>query len=298
MHCLHCAKDFVVLLAQIDLLRNVAASPIFGFRYKKPLAEHAQQLEHWPQIRHMAYMSTHIPQILIVDDDPEIRKLLARYIESQGFRVLLAATIAELRERLATNKVDLIVLDVMLPDGSGLDTCRALRGERSTIPIILLTALKEEVDRIVGLEIGADDYLGKPFNPRELVARIRAVLRRPTELPSREAGATKVYRVEGFSIDPALRRVTDADAGEIELTGAEFDLLQVFLDRPGRVLSREQLLDLTRGRDGDVFDRAIDVLMSRLRRKFADAGATQIFKTVRNGGYQLAAKVDIEEQTA
>lgn len=241
-------------------------------------------------------MSAHIPQILVVDDDPEIRKLLARYIEGQGFRVLLAANCAELRERLATQKIDLIVLDVMLPDGSGLDMCRTLRGERSTIPIILLTALKEDVDRIVGLEIGADDYLGKPFNPRELVARIRAVLRRQAEPPSRQADATKVYRVEGFTIDPTLRRVTGEAEGEIELTGAEFDLLQVFLDRPGRVLSREQLLDLTRGRDGDVFDRAIDVLMSRLRRKFTDAGANQIFKTVRNGGYQLAAKVDIAEQ--
>ncbi|MBS0268862.1 MAG: response regulator transcription factor [Proteobacteria bacterium] len=239
-------------------------------------------------------MSSHIPQILVVDDDPEIRKLLARYIDGQGFRVLLAATCAELRERLATNKIDLIVLDVMLPDGSGLDMCRALRGERFSVPIILLTALKEDVDRIVGLEIGADDYLGKPFNPRELVARIRAVLRRQAEPTPRQADATKVYRVEGFTIDPALRRVTSAE-GEIELTGAEFDLLQVFLDRPGRVLSREQLLDLTRGRDGDVFDRAIDVLMSRMRRKFAGAGANQIFKTVRNGGYQLAAKVDVEE---
>jgi len=241
-------------------------------------------------------MNAHIPQILVVDDDPEIRKLLARYIEGQGFRVMLAANCTELRDRLATQKIDLIVLDVMLPDGSGLDMCRTLRGERSTIPIILLTALKEDVDRIVGLEIGADDYLGKPFNPRELVARIRAVLRRQADQPSSLDEVTKVYRVEGFTVDPTLRRVISEAESEIELTGAEFDLLQVFLDRPGRVLSREQLLDLTRGRDGDVFDRAIDVLMSRLRRKFSDAGANQIFKTVRNGGYQLAAKVDIAEQ--
>ena len=242
-------------------------------------------------------MSKPAPQILVVDDDPEIRKLLARYIESQGFRVLLAATCAELRETLATHKVDLIVLDVMLPDGSGLDMCRSLRGERSTVPIILLTALKEDVDRIIGLEIGADDYLGKPFNPRELVARIRAVLRRQSE-PQPQAGTSRLYRFEGFAVDPALRQVVSPNGGEVDLTGAEFDLLQVFLDRPGRVLSRDQLLDLTRGRDGDVFDRAIDVLMSRLRRKLADAGAGQLFKTVRNGGYQLAAKVEIEEPLA
>ncbi|WP_334146822.1 response regulator [Hyphomicrobium sp.] len=242
-------------------------------------------------------MSKHTPQILIVDDDPEIRKLLARYVESQGFRVLLAATCSELRERIATHKVDLIVLDVMLPDGSGLDMCRSLRGEGSTIPIILLTALKEEVDRIVGLEIGADDYLGKPFNPRELVARIRAVLRRQAE-PQPQTASSKRYRFEGFSVDPALRQVVSPDGAEIDLTGAEFDLLQVFLDRPGRVLSRDQLLDLTRGRDGEVFDRSVDVLMSRLRRKLTGAGAGQVFKTVRNGGYQLAVKVELEESLA
>lgn len=235
------------------------------------------------------------PQILVVDDDPEIRKLLARYVESQEFRVLLAASRHEMRERLATQKVDLAVLDVMLPDGSGLDLCRQLRGERNRVPIILLTALKEDVDRIIGLEIGADDYLGKPFNPRELVARIRAVLRRQGDPPLSEP-TSKVYRLESLVIDPALRRVINASAEPIELTGAEFDLLQVFLDRPGRVLSRDQLLDLTRGRDGDVFDRSVDVLMSRLRRKLGEAGSGPLFKTVRNGGYQLAARVEIEEQ--
>lgn len=238
-------------------------------------------------------MMAHTPQILVVDDDPEIRKLLARYIEGQGLRVLLAASCAELRERLATHKVDLVVLDVMLPDGSGLDMCRKLRGERSTIPIILLTALKEDVDRIIGLEIGADDYLGKPFNPRELVARIRAVLRRQGD-PAPQPGEPRIYRFEGFTADPALRRVVNPDGNPVELTGAEFDLLQAFLDRPGRVLSRDQLLDLTRGRDGDVLDRSIDVLMSRLRRKLGDQSAIPLFKTVRNGGYQLAAKVERE----
>jgi two-component system phosphate regulon response regulator OmpR len=172
--------------------------------------------------------------------------------------------------------------------------CRDLRAQRSSVPIILLTALKEDVDRIIGLEIGADDYLGKPFNPRELIARVRAVLRRRAEaLPP--ASEEKIYRFEGFTADPHTRRVTDPQGGDIELTGAEFDLLRTFLERPGRVLSRDQLLDLTRGRGGDALDRSIDVLVSRLRRKLADGGATQLFKTVRNGGYQLAAKVEVQD---
>jgi two-component system OmpR family response regulator len=236
-------------------------------------------------------MTSQSPRILVVDDDPEIRTLLARYLEGQGFRVLLAASCRELRETLSTHRVDLAVLDVMLPDGSGLDQCRDLRAERSNVPIILLTALKEDIDRIIGLEIGADDYLGKPFNPRELLARIKAVLRRRSDSTPRPVTG-KVYRFEGYFADPHTRRVMGRNATEIELTGAEFDLLQTFLDRPGRVLSRDQLLDLTRGRDGDVFDRSIDVLMSRLRRKLGDSS---LFKTVRNGGYQLAAKVDVDE---
>jgi len=237
---------------------------------------------------------TATPQrILVVDDDPEIRKLLARYIESQGFRVLLAANCRELHDRLASHHVDLIVLDVMLPDGSGLEACRDLRAQRSNVPIILLTALKEDVDRIIGLEIGAEDYLGKPFNPRELIARVRAVLRRRAEaLPP--ASEAKLYRFEGLTADPQTRRVISAQGNNIELTGAEFDLLRTFLERPGRVLSRDQLLDLTRGREGDVLDRSIDVLVSRLRRKLAEGGAPRLFKTVRNGGYQLAAKVEVE----
>ncbi len=239
-------------------------------------------------------MTSTTQRILVVDDDPEIRKLLARYIESQGFRVQLAASCRELNDKLATHHIDLIVLDVMLPDGSGLDVCRDLRARRANVPIILLTALKEDVDRIIGLEIGADDYLGKPFNPRELIARVRAVLRRRAETQPQPSEA-KVYRFEGFTADPQARRVTDPHGGDVELTGAEFDLLRTFLERPGRVLSRDQLLDLTRGRDGDVLDRSIDVLVSRLRRKLAERGAAQLFKTVRNGGYQLAAKVEVQE---
>jgi len=233
-----------------------------------------------------------VPQILVVDDDPEIRKLLARYIEGQGLRVQLAASCRELTDRLVTNQIDLVVLDVMLPDGSGLDMCRDLRAQRSRVPIILLTALKEDVDRIIGLEIGADDYLGKPFNPRELVARVKAVLRRRSEAPP--AADARSYRFEGFTVDPQMRSVTGPRGDQIELTGAEFDLLQTFLDRPGRVLSRDQLLDLTRGHSGDVMDRSIDVLVSRLRRKLGEVADVKLFKTVRNGGYQLAVKVKSE----
>jgi DNA-binding response OmpR family regulator len=239
-------------------------------------------------------MSTH-PQVLVVDDDTEIRKLIARYMQEQGFRVQLASKCAEVHERILTNQIDLIILDVMLPDGSGLDLCRDLRAARSNIPIILLTALKEDVDRIIGLEIGADDYLGKPFNPRELVARIRAVLRRgPKTGP--ETRDMALYHFDGFVADPSARSVTDPNGRDVPLTGAEFDLLITFLDRPGRVLSRDQLLDLTRGGDGEVLDRSIDVLMSRLRRKLSEGGADQIFKTIRNGGYQLAAKVRVPDK--
>ena len=233
------------------------------------------------------------PHILVVDDDEEIRNLLGRYLTGQGFRVALAGDRRELTRRLETGNFQLIVLDVLLPDGSGLDICRDLRA-KSAIPIILLTALKEDVDRIIGLEIGADDYLGKPFNPRELVARIRAILRRAPVQPA--AAPVSRYQFEGFTLEPTLRRVSNPEGGEVPLTGAEFDLLHTLLDRPGRVLSREQLIDLTKGRDGDQFDRSIDVLMSGVRRKLGDDKALRLIKTVRNGGYQFVAPVSVLSQ--
>ncbi|MFG1419391.1 response regulator transcription factor [Xanthobacter sp. V0B-10] len=231
--------------------------------------------------------------ILVVDDDLEIRKLLGRYLVGQGFRVTMAGDGREMGEKLATQRIDLVVLDLMLPDASGLDLCRELRAS-SNVPVILLTALKEDVDRIIGLEIGADDYLGKPFNPRELVARIRAVLRRAA--PSEpEQAPPRAFRFAGFRAEPDLRRVTADDGREVTLTGAEFDLLMAFLERPGRILSRDQLLDITKGREAGPFDRSVDVLVSRLRRKLGDQGAYQILKTLRNGGYQLAVRVELEE---
>lgn len=241
-------------------------------------------------------------RILVVDDDAEIRGLLGRYLQEQGMDVVLASGARECERTVAGGGIDLVVLDVMLPDGSGLDVCRRLRDERPALPVILLTALKEDVDRIIGLELGADDYLGKPFNPRELVARIRAVLRRKSgrsdgnepeqELPARRSDALATYRFEGYRADPVSRSVEDPDGREVALTGSEFDLLSIFLDRPGRLLSRDTLAEHLYGRaPADPLDRTIDVAMSRLRRKFGDNGVFRLFKTVRNGGYQFTARV-------
>jgi two-component system OmpR family response regulator len=232
------------------------------------------------------------PHLLVVDDDAEIRKLLARYLGEQGFRVSVAGSRREFNERIATEKLDLVILDVLLPDGSGLELCKQLRTRQPGLPVILVTALREDVDRIIGLELGADDYIGKPFNPRELLARVRAVLRRAAGQKALPEAGRGVFHFAGMMADVALRRVTDAAGAEIDLTGAEFDLLRVFLDRPGRVLSRDQLLDLTQGREAGPFDRSIDVLMSRLRKKLGGATEEILFKTVRNGGYQLTVIVE------
>jgi two-component system OmpR family response regulator len=230
------------------------------------------------------------PDILIVDDDHEIRTLLSRYLEEQGFRVSTASDLRGCNDQLSRRTPDLLVLDVMLPDGSGLDLCRDLWSRRPRVPVILLTALKEDIDRILGLEIGADDYLGKPFNPRELAARIRAVLRRHTDETAAEPQRQSYY-FGGMTLDPQLRRVTREGGEIISLTGAEFDLLKAFLERSGRLLSRDQLLDVTQGRDRDPADRSIDVLMSRLRRKLGETPEMPIFRTIRNGGYQLVVPV-------
>ncbi|MGU3575472.1 response regulator [Brucellaceae bacterium C25G] len=233
------------------------------------------------------------PHILIVDDDPEIRNLLSRYISEQGFRVSVAGDRRECERKLQETNPDLLVLDVMLPDGSGLDICRRLHSENSTLPVILLTALKEDVDRIIGLEIGADDYLGKPFNPRELIARIKAVLRRTQQLSTLPSDDVTIYHFGKLTLNPQLRTVVLKDDSIVDLTAAEFDLLKVFLERPGRLLSRDQLLDFTQGRGRGPLDRSIDVLMSRLRKKLEPYHSSDVFKTVRNGGYQMTLPVSI-----
>jgi two-component system, OmpR family, response regulator len=232
------------------------------------------------------------PHILVVDDDLEIRNLLGKYLASQDFRVSLAADLRSFRKVVASSTISLAVMDVTLPDGSGLDMCRDLRAQKCALPIILLTARKEDVDRIIGLEFGADDYLGKPFNPRELVARIRAVLRRPQDTAATPED-NRIYKFADFEVETVRRRIVNGKREEIDLTGAEFDLLHALLSRPGRLLSREQLLDFTGGRNLDAFDRSIDVLISRLRRKLRDNGGEEVIKTVRNGGYQFSAHVEV-----
>jgi two-component system OmpR family response regulator len=233
------------------------------------------------------------PQLLVVDDDREIRDLLAGFLAKHGFRVLTAGDGKEMRKALADRRIDLVVLDLMLPGEDGLALCRELRA-RSELPVIMLTAMREEIDRIVGLEVGADDYLAKPFNPRELLARIKAVLRRSGgESRTRDHEHAGGLRFAGWRLDRAGRRLIAADGREVELTGGEFDLLATFAERPGRVLSREQLLDLTRGREAAAFDRSIDSQVSRLRRKLeSDPARPTLIKTVRSSGYVFTPTVE------
>ena len=231
--------------------------------------------------------------ILIVDDDAETRNLLLKYLQKQGYRVTAAADGKALRKALEIGRPDLIVLDVMLPGEDGLELCRDLR-MRSNLPVIMLTARGEETDRIVGLEMGADDYLGKPFNPRELLARIKSVLRRARSLPENlEPEAVKSLRFAGWTLDADTRDLTAPDGVVVPLSGSEFKLLRVFLAHPNRVLSRDQLIDLMISRDAGPFDRAIDVQVSRLRQRLRDdAREPRIIKTVRGEGYVLTAKVE------
>jgi len=211
--------------------------------------------------------STHI---LVVDDDLRLRDLLERYLVQQGFQVRGAAHAAAMRRELAAHHVDLIVLDLMLPDADGLELCRALRAEGVETPVIMLTAKGDEVDRIVGLEIGADDYLAKPCNPRELVARIRAVMRRRPRTP---AGAPQAEHEPvpfgRFVFEPATRQLLDQGV-PVKLTSGEFAVLAALVSRPFETLSRERLIALARGRDHEAFDRSIDVMVSRLRRYLED----------------------------
>jgi two-component system OmpR family response regulator len=233
-----------------------------------------------------------LPHILVVDDDREIRDLLARFLERQKLRVTAVRDAREARRALPNGHFQLIVLDLMLPGESGLDFAKWLRTQ-SAVPIVMLTAMGEEADRIAGLELGADDYLAKPFNPRELLARIRAVLRRANEPADRaDDKPARGLRFNGWTLEPTRRRLLNPDAVEVPLTGGEYDLLVALLERANKVLTRDMLLDLLRGRQAGPFDRAIDVAISRLRRKLEDNGRqAQLIKTVRGGGYVLAAEV-------
>ncbi|NJM84203.1 MAG: response regulator [Tabrizicola sp.] len=232
------------------------------------------------------------PQILIVDDARDIREPLGQYLRKQGFRTQLAANAGEARRLLDEAKLALVVLDIMMPGEDGLSLCRWLVA-RGGPPVILLTAMADETDRIVGLELGADDYLVKPFNPRELLARIRAVLRRAP--PPEPKVATGRRGFAGWTHDPALQGVSHADGRRVALTSGESRLLGVLLDHPHTVLGRDRLLDLTAGRDAKAYDRAIDNTVSRLRRKIEDDPRTpRLIVTDWGGGYRLAADVVAE----
>jgi two-component system OmpR family response regulator len=228
--------------------------------------------------------------ILVVEDDRDIRTLLADFLKREGFCVEVAEDSVAADRALARSQPDIVILDLMLPGEDGLSICRRLRA-RCTTPILMLTAKNDDVDRIVGLELGADDYLGKPFNPRELLARIRAILRRAEA--SAAGPQARRRRFGNFIVDLDARSIETTNGTSVPLTSGEFELLACFVERPRRVLTRDQLLDWTRGRSADPFDRTIDVTVSRLRKKLesADPSATALVTTVRNGGYLFAGEV-------
>jgi two-component system OmpR family response regulator len=233
------------------------------------------------------------PHILIVDDHREIRDLLARFLRKHSMRVTAAQDASEARKLLRTSSIDLIVLDIMMPGEDGLSLARHVR-ETADVPIILLTAMAEETDRIIGLELGADDYMTKPFNPRELVARIKAVLRRAQSIPlSREPELTKKMRFGRWTFHGDRREIISEDEVATPLSHGECLLLAVFLERPNLVLNRDQLLDLTKGRMANLFDRSIDNQVSRLRRKIEeDPKNPKLIQTVWGGGYKFAGTAE------
>jgi len=237
----------------------------------------------------------HTDHILVVDDDADIRQLAGDYLRRNGLRVTQAADGREMRAALETSDVDLIVLDVMMPGEDGLSLCRNLRaGKHRAVPVVMLTARDDETDRIVGLEMGADDYVVKPFSSRELLARINAVIRRARMLPPnlQVSEAARLIRFGQWRLDTAARHLLDDAGTAYPLSGGEFRLLRVFIDHPQRVLSRDQLLNLTRGRDAELFDRSIDLLVSRLRQRLGDDAREQTFiKTVRSEGYVFSQPV-------
>lgn len=241
----------------------------------------------------------HVDHILVVDDDRDIRELITDYLIKSGYRATGAANGREMRAVLSSSMVDLVVLDIMMPGDDGLTLCRQLRSDpRQNLPVLMLTARSEETDRILGLEMGADDYLIKPFVARELLARIKAILRRTRALPPNLhiTGAGRLIAFGEWQLDTSARHLLDSDGVIVALSGAEYRLLRVFLDHPQRVLNRDQLLNLTQGRDAELFERSIDLLVSRLRQRLReDAREPAYIKTVRSEGYVLASTVVIKE---
>jgi two-component system OmpR family response regulator len=239
-------------------------------------------------------MTSDTPHLLVVDDHRDIREALARYLGKHGYRVSTAESAAAARRALETARIELVVLDLMMPGEDGLALCRQLRAKADGgVPIIMLTAMAEDTDRVVGLEMGADDYLTKPFNPRELLARIKAVLRRTHSLPPQPAQPpARQLRFDRWTLDSARRELVGPDGVAVPLSTAEFLLLGAFLRHPGMVLSRDQLLDITRGRDAVPFDRSVDNQVSRLRKKIErDPRRPELIKTHWGGGYSFTAEV-------
>ncbi|WP_395392180.1 response regulator [Novosphingobium sp. BL-8A] len=234
-------------------------------------------------------------RLLLVDDEAALREPLAEYLSRQGFAVKQAQSAADARNLLRDEKPDLVLLDIMMPGEDGLSLCRHLV-EAQDVPVIFLTARGEATDRIVGLEIGADDYVVKPFEPRELVARIRSVLRRANRIAT-SAPENEVFAFEGWLLDPLKRRLTDSEGASVAISSVEFRLLMAFLEHPRQVLNRDRLLDMVQGREAHLFDRAVDNQVSRLRRKIeVDSRNPQLIQTVWGGGYMLAA--DVRRMTA
>jgi len=240
-------------------------------------------------------MTNQKPKLLIVDDDIQICDLLRDFLSNHGFDVITANDGREMQSKLSKNQFDLIILDIMMPGDDGLTLCRELR-KTSNVPIIMLSAIGEETDRIVGLELGADDYLPKPFNPHELLARIKALLRRiksTSDSLKEDDNQLKDIRFSGWVLDRNKRRLITEDGLTVPLSSGEYDLLLTLIEHHGRVLTRDQLLDLTRGREGGPFDRTIDVQVGRLRKKIEeDSKNPKIIITVRGGGYQFTPKVE------
>ena len=228
------------------------------------------------------------PHILVVEDDHEISALIIRFLRANDLRVSAAHSANEMDRILENGRVDLVILDIMLPGEDGFSICRRLR-KSSNLPIVMLTAKGDDIDRIMGLEIGADDYLPKPFNPRELLARIRAVLRRSSEGIPRDS---KILTFHGWCLDPNTRQLRNPEGARVALTGGEFDLLLAFCLHPRRILSRDQLIDLARGRDAAPFERSVDVCVSRLRQKLERQSTDPaLIQTIRSGGYMFVADV-------
>jgi two-component system OmpR family response regulator len=237
----------------------------------------------------MSTRETSAATILVVDDDAEIRDLVAAFLRKHGFEVITTGDGSSVDAMLSRHAVGLVVLDLMLPGEDGLSVCRRLRA-KSDIPIIILTAKGEALERIIGLEMGADDYLPKPFDPRELVARIRAVLARAGR--SATTAGRRAYRFAGWILDIGAHSLRHRDGRVVELSTGEFTLLRIFVESSRQVLSRDRLLDLTRGRDFTPFDRSIDVQVSRLRRKIEDPAGPRLIKTVHGTGYVFTAAVE------